>query len=52
MLFPPIIFVVFVEVDAFPVSAAVIVPAEKLPEPSLKTRVLAVFALVAAGVIL
>jgi hypothetical protein len=36
-----------VAVDAFPFRAAVIVPAEKLPEASRATMALAVFALVA-----
>ena len=38
------------EPDAFPVKFAVIVPAEKSPEPSLNTIVLAVLALVALDV--
>ena len=37
-------------VDAFPVKAAVIVPAEKLPEPSLNTSVEFVLLLVAFDV--
>ena len=38
----------FVALEALPLNVAVIVPAEKLPEPSLLTRVLAVF-VVAGG---
>ncbi len=37
------VVVAFVDVDAVPVKDAVIVPAEKLPEPSLKTIDDAVF---------
>ena len=37
-------------VDALPVKFAVIVPAEKLPEPSLFTNLLAVLALVAPSI--
>ena len=42
--------VALVAVEAFPLSVAVIVPAEKLPEASLATMVDAVFALVAFDV--
>ena len=40
--------VVELEVVALPLSVAVIVPAEKLPEPSLATTLLAVFVVVAS----
>ena len=44
---PPDWFVAVVAVLAFPLNAAVIVPALKLPEASRATRVEAVFAFVA-----
>jgi hypothetical protein len=48
---PPLRFVAVVAVDALPERAAVIVPAEKLPDASRATIAVAVFALVALLVI-
>ena len=45
---PPAVFVAVVAVVALPVNAAVIVPAEKLPEASRATTLEAVFASVAS----